>query len=114
MDRARRWLAFRPVAGTQISIAPNVAEMLRKHVTLQVEGIDRMYLNACVPRLQWERGVVTFFERHLGQPVASSALMAPRTRDFVAAIERFIKARALPVVEFRKGQRQRATSWPSI
>ena len=65
-----------------------------------------MYLNACVPRLQWERGVVTFFERHLGQPVASSALMAPRTRDFVAAIERFIKARALPVVEFRKGQRK--------
>ena len=89
-----------------MSIAPNVAEMLRKHVTLQVEGIDRMYLNACVPRLQWERGVVTFFERHLGQPVASSALMAPRTRDFVAAIERFIKARALPVVEFRKGQRK--------
>ena len=77
-----------------------------KNVTLEVEGIDRMYLNVYVPRLQWEQGVVGFFQRHLGQPVASSALMAPRTRDFVAAIERFVKAHSIPVVEFRKGQRK--------
>ncbi len=32
--------------------------------------------------------------------------MAPRTRDFVAAIERFVKARSIPVVQFRKGQRK--------
>jgi hypothetical protein len=89
-----------------MSIAPSVAQILRKHVTLEVEGIDRMYLNVYVPRLQWEQGVVGFFQRHLGQPVASSALMAPRTRDFVARIERFVKARSLPVIEFRKGQRK--------
>jgi hypothetical protein len=28
--------------------------------------------------------------------------MAPRTRDFVAGIERFVKARYIPMVEFRK------------
>ena len=89
-----------------MSITPNVARILREHVTLEVEGIDRMYLNVYVPRLQWEQGVVAFFQRHLGQPVASSALMAPRTREFVAAIERFVEARSLPVVEFRKGQRK--------
>ena len=64
-----------------MSIAPRVAQILEKHVTLEVEGIDRMYLNVYVPRLQWEQGVVGFFQRHLGQPVASSALMAPRTRN---------------------------------
>jgi hypothetical protein len=27
---------------------------MREHVTLQVEGIDRMYLNVYQPRLEWE------------------------------------------------------------
>jgi hypothetical protein len=89
-----------------MSIASSVAQILEKHVTLEVEGIDRMYLNVYVPRLQWEQGVVGFFHKHLGQPVASSALMAPRTRDFVAALERFVKAQSIPVVPFRKGQRK--------
>ena len=89
-----------------MSIASSVAQILEKHVTLEVESIDRMYLNVYVPGLQWEQGVVGFFQRHLGQPVASSALMAPRTRDFVAAVEGFVKAQAIPVVGFRKGQRK--------
>ena len=53
-----------------MSIAPNLAQILAQHVTLEVEGIDRMYLNVYVPRLPWEQGVVGFFQRHLGQPVA--------------------------------------------
>ena len=32
-------------------IAQSVAELLADHVRLTVEGIDRMYLNVCVPRL---------------------------------------------------------------
>jgi hypothetical protein len=32
-----------------MSISRTVAEVLRKHVTLEVEGIDRMYLNVYVP-----------------------------------------------------------------
>lgn len=89
-----------------MSITPSVAQILEKHVTLEVEGIDRMYLNVYVPGLQWEQGVVAFFQKHLGQPVASSALMAPRTRDFVAAVERFVKRRSIPVVAFHKGERK--------
>jgi hypothetical protein len=89
-----------------MSIAPSVAEILEKHVTLEVEGIDRMYLNVYVPRLQWEQGVVGFFRQHPGQPVASSALMAPRSGDFVARIEAFTQQHAIPVVQFHKGQRK--------
>jgi hypothetical protein len=37
-----------------------VADILGRHVRLAVEGIDRMYLNVYVPRLQCERGVVGF------------------------------------------------------
>jgi hypothetical protein len=35
-----------------MTIPQSVAEILRKHATLEVEGIDRMYLNVYVPCLQ--------------------------------------------------------------
>jgi hypothetical protein len=89
-----------------MSITQNVATILKDHVTLEVEGIDRMYLNVFIPHLQWEQGIVGFFRKYLGQPTASSALMAPRTRDFVAAVDRFVKAHSIPLVQFRKDERK--------
>ena len=74
-----------------MSIAQTVTEVLREHVTLEVESIDRMYLNVYVPQLQHERGVVAFFRAHRGATFASSALMAPMTQAFVQAMEDFIK-----------------------
>jgi hypothetical protein len=61
-------------------LAPTVAEILAEHVTLEVEGIDRMYLNAYVPPLQHEKGVVYFFVLHRAAKVASSALMDPNAQ----------------------------------
>src|SRR5882672_8423637 len=40
-----------------------VAEVLGKHVRLEVESIDRMYLNAIVPRLQIVEGVLRFIRQ---------------------------------------------------
>jgi hypothetical protein len=40
-----------------------VVEVLDSHVTLEVESIDRMYLNVYVPYLQREGGVATFFRK---------------------------------------------------
>jgi hypothetical protein len=85
-------------------IAQTVAELLADHVRLTVEGIDRMYLNVYVPRLQCASGAVSFFRDHRGQPLASSALMSPMSRRFVAELDRFIARHQLPVVLFRKGQ----------
>src|SRR5258707_12008778 len=45
-------------------IAQSVADIVNGHVKLSVEGIDRMYLNVYVPRLQREQGVVWFFREH--------------------------------------------------
>ena len=39
----------------------SVADVLGQHVTLELEGIDRMYLNVYQPRLQTDRGVAAFF-----------------------------------------------------
>src|ERR1700758_1457607 len=87
-------------------LAQRMAEVLSDHVGLTVEGIDRMYLNVYVPRLQSLDGAASFFRVHRGQPLASSALMAPMSRRFVAALDRFIAQHALPLVLFCKGQRK--------
>lgn len=34
-----------------MSVPRTVSEVLKDHVTLEVEGIDRMYLNVYVPQL---------------------------------------------------------------
>src|SRR5437867_3418259 len=89
-----------------MKIAQTVAEILDRHVTLEVECIDRMYLNVYVPGLQHVNGVVGFFRKHRKQAIASSALMGPISQKFVQAIDSYIKDNKIPVVEFRKGQRK--------
>jgi hypothetical protein len=89
-----------------MSIAQSVADILDHHVTFQLEGIDRMYLNVYVPMLQSEGGVVKFFRQHRGHKFASSALMDPMTKAFVASMDRFAKQQQIPVVQFQKGQRK--------
>jgi hypothetical protein len=89
-----------------MKIAQTVAQILDQHVTLEVECIDRMYLNLYVPGLQYVNGAVGFFRNHRKQAIASSALMAPISKKFVTAIESYIQDNKIPVVEFRKGQRK--------
>ena len=87
-------------------VAQSVAEIVRNHVSLSVEGIDRMYLNVYVPTLQRDKDVAWFFRGHRGQPFASSALMAPMSRHFVAKLERYARKHEIEVVQFRPGERK--------
>jgi hypothetical protein len=89
-----------------MSLARSVAEVLRDHVTWEVESIDRMYLNVYVPSLQTDRGVAWFFRFHRGHTFASSALMDPISKSFIASIERFAARREIPLIRFEKGQRK--------
>ncbi len=89
-----------------MKVAASAAEVLSEHVTLEVESIDRLYLNLYVPILQSERGIAHFFREHRGHRFASSALMAPMTRSFVNGIEEFAKREGLRLVPFEKGERK--------
>ena len=89
-----------------MSVTPSVAAILRDHVRLELESIDRMYLNVLVPQLQYERGISCFFRFHRRYRFASSALMEPMTRAFVASIERFIDRERVSLVSFTKGERK--------
>lgn len=87
-------------------IQRTVADVLANFVELEVESIDRMYLNLYQPILQTAGGVAHFWRRHRGHEFASSALMGPMTAAFVKSIEQFIEREAVDRVEFRKGQRK--------
>jgi hypothetical protein len=89
-----------------MSLPRSVSEVLKGHVTLEVEGIDRMYLNVYVPQLQREQGVVNFLRYHRGYPFASSALLAPISDAFIRSIEAFVDAQGVPLLSFAKSQRK--------
>lgn len=89
-----------------MSIPRSVADVLRDHVTLEVEGIDRMYLNVYQPKLQTEKQAACFFRFHRAQPVASSSLMGVMSRAFLDQVDAFVEKHAIPVIHFKKGQRK--------
>jgi hypothetical protein len=89
-----------------MTLPRSVAEVLARHVEFELECIDRMYLNVYVPGLQSVAGAVWFCRTHLGQPYASTALLEPISRRFVAAIDHFAASRGIPRVDFAKGQRK--------
>ena len=96
----------KPTEPTKPGTAKSVADVLRQHVVLEVEGIDRMYLNVNVPVLQAVEGVLKFIRIHRGHPVASTAMVEPITRRFVESIERFTQDNQVPMITFAKGQRK--------
>jgi hypothetical protein len=89
-----------------MSVARTVTEVIRQHVTLEVESIDRLYLNVYQPRLQSGRGVASFLRFHRGHTFASSALMDPISKGFIAAVESFVEQNQIPLITFAKGQRK--------
>ena len=91
-----------------MTLSQSVCEVLRDHVVLESECIDRMYLNVLVQGLQYEQGIVQFFRTHRGQPLPSAALMSPMTRGFVAKLEDFVTKHDIRLVQFKKGQRKDA------
>jgi hypothetical protein len=89
-----------------MTLPGSAADVLAGRVTLEVECIDRMYLNVYQPRLQFVAGVVSFLRKHRGYPIASSALLEPISREFVADIHSFARDHGVAMVDFAKGQRQ--------
>ena len=89
-----------------MTVPRTIDTILDGHVVLDVDCIDRMYLNVYVPILQREAGIAWFFKEHRGQSFASSALMAPMTRKFVASVEQFAVDHKIPLIQFEKGRRK--------
>jgi hypothetical protein len=89
-----------------MTLPRTVADVLSDHVVLEVECIDRLYLNVYQPWLQYPAGAAASFVGHRGARFASSALMDPISRAFVASVDRFARDERVTVISFEKGQRK--------
>jgi hypothetical protein len=107
--RARSAIAAANQAGT-----PTIGQVLDGHVLLDLECLDRIYLNGYVPNLQVGGQVVGFLTEHLGNPIPSPALFGPIGERFRAAVTRFAKAQGIPVVRFANGQRKAEVMRPYL
>jgi len=89
-----------------MTIARSVADVLRNHVVLEYEAIDRMYLNVYVPHLQTVGAMVGYLRVHHGQRFASTTAVAPMTEAFVRNVEEFVVAEGVDLITFEKKQRK--------
>ena len=92
-----------------MTLPRSAADVLSDHVVLEVECIDRMYLNVYQPWLQHGGGVAVFFVGHRGNKFPSTALMDPMTKSFVADIHHFTEAHGLDLVHFGKERKDDLT-----
>jgi hypothetical protein len=102
----RRWGNIIDLPGKEDSMTPNIADIIRHHVSLEIRCLDRLYLHAYLPTLQTSGGLCYFLHDHLGYPYPSPALFKPIHDRFVTAVDRFAAAHQVPVVPFRSGQRK--------
>jgi hypothetical protein len=84
----------------------NINDVLDGHVVLDIDCVDRLYLNAYVPRLQ-VGGQVGQFCRHLGQPIASPAVIEKIGNRFRRDVDAFANAKNIPVLRLNKPDRSR-------
>jgi hypothetical protein len=92
-----------------MTLPRSAADVLADHVVFEVECIDRMYLNVWVPGLAHGGGVAGFFVGHRGHKYATTALMDPMTKRFVADIHHFVEAKNLELVHFGKERKDDLT-----
>jgi hypothetical protein len=80
------------------------ATLLRDHVTLKVRSVDRIFLQAYVPKLQSVGQVCTFLRWQRGFHIPSSAAFGKTGDGYVKDIERFAKEQDIPMIRFEKGE----------
>jgi len=83
-----------------------VNDLLEGHVGLDLESMDRIYLNGYVPNLQVAGQVVSFMTAHLGYPIPSPAIMEKIGTAFRRSVREFADADHIPVVQFGKNDRK--------
>src|SRR4051794_30905056 len=85
----------------------NINEVLEGHVGLDLECVDRLYLNAYVPNLQVGGQVVRFITQRLGKPIPSAALLGAIGNRFRREVKAFAAARQIPILALNRPDRSR-------
>lgn len=87
--------------------AVNINDILDGHTVLDLNCLDRIYLNAYVPNLQVGGQVVRFLTQHLGNPIPSPALFTQIGNRFRDDVRRFAERQGIPLLHLKKPDRTR-------
>jgi hypothetical protein len=90
------------------------ATLLRDHVTLTCRSVDRIFLQAYVPKLQSVGGVCQFLHWQKGFAIPSSAAFGKIGDAYVAEVFRWAKVHGVPVRRFAKGENKEQIARPLI
>lgn len=90
------------------------ATLLRDHVVLTCRSIDRLFLQAYVPKLQSVGQVCLFLNGQRGYPIPSSAAFGEIGEAYVRDIHRWARANRVAVRYFAKGENKEAIAEPLL
>ncbi len=90
------------------------ATLLRDHVRLTCRSVDRIFLQAYVPRLQTTGMVCQFLRWQRGYPIPSSAAFRKIGKAYEDEVQRFARANGIPVRRFAKGENKEEIARPLI
>ena len=78
----------------------SIPELLSGHVTLEVECLDRLYLNGYIGSLATSGGLVTFMREQLGKPIPSPVVLGQATEKFREAVKAMAEREQIPIYQF--------------
>ena len=90
-----------------VTSVTNINDVLEGHVGLDLDCVDRLYLNAYVPILQVPGQVVTFLTEHLGFPIPSPVLLKKIGNRFRREVNTFAVEHDVPILALKKPDRSR-------
>lgn len=90
------------------------ATLLRDHVALTCRSVDRIFLQAYMPRLQSVGMVCQFLRWQRGYPIPSLAAFGKIGEAYVAEVRWFAEQNGIPVRHFAKGEKKEEIARPYI
>lgn len=79
-----------------------IPELLKGHITLEVECLDRLYLNGYISTLATGPQLSWFMRQQLGKPVPSPAILGQITEKFRNAVKAVAEQGQIPIHEFER------------
>jgi hypothetical protein len=83
-----------------------IPELLDGHVTLEVECLDRLYLNGYIGKLATGGGLVAFLRGQLEKPVPSPVVLGQVSERFREAVKAQAEREHIPVYQFQHKERK--------
>ena len=78
----------------------SIPELMDGHITLEVECLDRLYLNGYIGRLATAGGLVMFMRDQLGKPIPSPVVLGQITEKFRKEVRDLAGREQIPVHPF--------------